>query len=63
MYLLYSELMKVCDIIRLIEKDGWRLRETRGSHRQFTYPVKPGKVTVPGQPGADLPPGLTATHS
>jgi predicted RNA binding protein YcfA (HicA-like mRNA interferase family) len=41
--------MKVRDIIRRIEKDGWTLRATRGSHRQYTHPAKPGRVTVPGQ--------------
>jgi len=41
--------MKVRDVIRLIEADGWRLARTRGSHRQYNHPVKPGLVTVPGQ--------------
>jgi predicted RNA binding protein YcfA (HicA-like mRNA interferase family) len=49
--------MKVRDAIRLIEKDGWQYMYTVGSHRQFNHPVKPGKVTVPGHPGDDLPPG------
>jgi len=49
--------MKVRDAIKLIEKDGWQYMYTVGSHRQFHHPVKPGKVTVPGHPGDDLPPG------
>ena len=48
---------KVREAIELIEKDGWRLVRTRGSHRQYKHPVKPGHVTVPGKPGDDLPPG------
>ncbi|MGE0599524.1 MAG: type II toxin-antitoxin system HicA family toxin [Dehalococcoidia bacterium] len=48
---------KVREAIRLIEKDGWKLLRTRGSHRQYSHPVKPGLVTVPGHPGDDLPPG------
>jgi predicted RNA binding protein YcfA (HicA-like mRNA interferase family) len=41
----------------LLEKDGWRLDRTRGSHRQFRHPVKPGTVTVAGKPSLDMPPG------
>ena len=40
--------MKVRDIIRLIEADGWQLVATRGSHRQYKHPTKSGKVTVAG---------------
>ena len=45
---------KVREAIQLIEQDGWRLVRTRGSHRQYNHPVKPGRVTIPGKPG-DLP--------
>ena len=48
---------KVREAIRLIEQDGWQLVRTRGSHRQYRHPIKPGTVTVPGKPGDDLPPG------
>lgn len=49
--------MKVRDAIRLIESDGWYLVATRGSHRQYKHPNKPGRVTVPGKMSDDLPPG------
>ncbi|MCU0548727.1 MAG: type II toxin-antitoxin system HicA family toxin [Leptolyngbya sp. Prado105] len=49
--------MKVREVIKLIEKDGWYLARTRGSHRQFKHPVKSGLVTVPGKPSDDLAPG------
>jgi predicted RNA binding protein YcfA (HicA-like mRNA interferase family) len=49
--------MKVREAIRLIERDGWRLVTTRGSHRQFKHAVKPGRVTIPGKPGDELAPG------
>ena len=42
--------MKVRDLIRLIENDGWRHIRTRGSHRQYKHAVKKGRVTVPGIP-------------
>ena len=46
---------KVRDAIRIVEQDGWRLVRTRGSHRQFRHPEKPGKVTIAGHPSIDLP--------
>ncbi len=49
--------MKVRELISLIESDGWVLVRTKGSHRQFQHPTKPGTVTVSGKPGIDVPPG------
>lgn len=49
--------MKVREILRLIEADGWLLVRTRGSHRQYKHPVKPGLVTVAGGPNDVLAPG------
>ena len=50
--------MKVREIIRLIEGDGWFLVVTRGDHRQFKHPRKPGRVTISGNLGRDMPPGM-----
>jgi predicted RNA binding protein YcfA (HicA-like mRNA interferase family) len=49
--------MKVRDILKLIEADGWALARTRGSHRQYKHPSKRGLVTVAGKPSDDLAPG------
>lgn len=49
--------MKIRDVIKLLEADGWYLVATRGSHRQFKYELKPGRVTVPGKPGDEIAPG------
>jgi predicted RNA binding protein YcfA (HicA-like mRNA interferase family) len=49
--------MKVREVIKLLRDDGWVHRTTRGSHRQFIHPTKPGKVTVAGKPSVDIPPG------
>jgi predicted RNA binding protein YcfA (HicA-like mRNA interferase family) len=49
--------MKVRDIIRRLEDDGWYLARTSGSHRQYKHLEKPGTVTVAGKPSVDLPPG------
>ena len=46
--------MKVREIIKLIEADGWYRIKARGGHRQYKHPEKPGRVTVPGQMKADL---------
>jgi predicted RNA binding protein YcfA (HicA-like mRNA interferase family) len=48
--------MKVRDVIKLIEQEGWQYMYTRGSHRHFKHPAKPGKVTVPGHPGEEVRP-------
>ena len=48
--------MKVRDVLSIIQKDGWFLAATRGSHRQFKHLIKPGRVTVPGKPSDDLAP-------
>lgn len=49
--------MKVRDIIKLIEADGWYLVITEGSHRQYKHLSKPGRVTIAGHPSDDLSPG------
>jgi predicted RNA binding protein YcfA (HicA-like mRNA interferase family) len=49
--------MKVREAIRLIEKDGWYLDRTRGSHRQYKHNSKSGLVTIAGKPSDDLAPG------
>jgi predicted RNA binding protein YcfA (HicA-like mRNA interferase family) len=48
--------MKVRDVIRRIEEDGWEFKRQRGSHRHFWHPAKPGTVTVAGHPRDDLHP-------
>jgi predicted RNA binding protein YcfA (HicA-like mRNA interferase family) len=49
--------LTVREMIRLIEEDGWALVRSTGGHRQYKHPTRPGRVTVPGQLGRDLPPG------
>ena len=48
--------MKVRDVIKLIEKDGWYHVVTQGSHRQYKHPTKPGRVTVAGHLGDEVHP-------
>ena len=48
--------MKVRDVIKLIEQDGWQLVTIQGSHRQYKHSTKPGRVTVSGHPRDDVHP-------
>ena len=45
----------------MLQDDGWALVVTKGSHRQFKHPAKPGRVTVSGQLGDDMPKGTLAS--
>ena len=47
----------VRDMIQRLAAEGWSLVATRGSHRQFKHPEKPGRVTIAGKPKDDLAPG------
>ena len=49
--------MKLGDVLDLLKRGGWYLVATKGSHRQFKHPAKPGRVTVAGKPSDDLAPG------
>jgi predicted RNA binding protein YcfA (HicA-like mRNA interferase family) len=52
-----GRVLKVREIIRMIEADGWALVRTRGDHRQFHHPTKRGTVTVSGKSGVEMPKG------
>jgi predicted RNA binding protein YcfA (HicA-like mRNA interferase family) len=49
--------VKVKELIKLIEKEGWLLARIKGSHRQFHHPTKSGTVTVAGKESIDIPIG------
>ncbi|QIB26280.1 type II toxin-antitoxin system HicA family toxin [Caloranaerobacter azorensis] len=42
------------EIIKILKKNGWYLKRTKGDHHQFKHPTKKGNVTVP-HPKKDLP--------
>ena len=52
---------KVRDAVRLVRQGGWSLVRTRGSHRQYRHPEKPGTVTIAGKLGDDLTRGTWAS--
>jgi predicted RNA binding protein YcfA (HicA-like mRNA interferase family) len=49
--------MKVRDIIKILENDGWYRVKAKGGHRQYKHPTKPGRVTIAGKSSDDLAPG------
>ena len=53
--------MRVREVIQLLEAEGWRLVVTKGDHRQFKHRERPGRVTVSGKLGDDMPKGTLAS--
>jgi len=56
-YDVYNLQMNSKELIKLLEKDGWVLRGSKGSHHVFNHPSKAGHITVP-HPKKDLGVGL-----
>lgn len=46
--------LKPREMEKLILADGWVFKSQTGSHRHYTHPTKPGKVTIPFH-GKDIP--------
>jgi predicted RNase H-like HicB family nuclease/predicted RNA binding protein YcfA (HicA-like mRNA interferase family) len=44
------------DLLKILRKDGWILKNQEGSHRQFTHPKKSGKVAVSGHESDEIKP-------
>jgi len=49
--------MKVRDVIKIIEQDGWFMVRRKGSHRQYRHSKKNGVVTIAGHTNDDLAKG------
>lgn len=49
--------MKVKDVIKILENDGWYLSRTKGSHRQYKHTIKSGTVTISGKLSIEVPVG------
>jgi predicted RNA binding protein YcfA (HicA-like mRNA interferase family) len=49
--------LKIREIIKIIKKDGWYMVAQKGSHKQFKHLIKPGRVTIAGNPGDDIATG------
>jgi len=55
--------LKIRDVIKALERAGWVGVATRGSHRQFKHPHRPGRVTVAGKPNDEIAPGTLKSIS
>jgi predicted RNA binding protein YcfA (HicA-like mRNA interferase family) len=53
--------MKVKEVIKMIERNGWYLARTKGSHGQYKHYLKSGLVTIAGKPSDDLAPGTLSS--
>jgi predicted RNA binding protein YcfA (HicA-like mRNA interferase family) len=53
--------MKVREIIKLIEQEGWFMVRRKGSHRQFKHKTKIGLVTIAGHSNDDLAKGTISS--
>ncbi len=53
--------MKVRDVIKLVEEDGWYLVKMVGSHRQYKHLNKSGRVTIAVHPSDDIHPKTLAS--
>lgn len=49
--------MKVKEVIKIIEKNGWFKVSQKGSHKQYKHSTISGRVTIPGNLNDDLPKG------
>lgn len=52
--------MKVRDIIREVEAQGWYYVRTRRDHRIYHHVTRGGRVVISGHPHDDVKPGMLA---
>jgi len=48
--------LKPKELEKIILADGWKFKSQVGSHRHYSHPTKPGKVTIPFH-AKDIPKG------
>jgi predicted RNA binding protein YcfA (HicA-like mRNA interferase family) len=48
--------MKVRDVVKRIEQDGWQRVHSKGGHLQYKHPLKKGRVTICGHTNDDVHP-------
>jgi predicted RNA binding protein YcfA (HicA-like mRNA interferase family) len=47
--------LKPREVVRALERDGWYIHETGGSHVQMKHPRKQGRITIPWHERSDVP--------
>ena len=53
--------MKVKEVLKILEADGWYIDRTRGGHRILKHQSKSGIVVIPGKPSDDIPVGTLSS--
>ena len=53
--------LKIREVIRMVESDGWALVAQKGGHRQYKHAAKSGRVTISGNLGDDVKPGTLSS--
>ena len=46
--------MRSREVEKMIRADGWVYKKSKGGHKHFEHPTKPGKVTIPQHPGDSI---------
>ena len=49
--------MKIRDVLKQLDEDGWQVVRQEGSHRILKHPTKRGIVVVAGHPSKDMKTG------
>lgn len=49
--------MNAKDLIKTVEKRGWKYISTNGSHRKYKHPKSKWPIVIPFHSGKDLSPG------
>ena len=57
-----KRIVKIRDLVKQLEENGWKLDRTWGSHRQYRHPERPElrTLTVAGHLSEDVPKGTLA---
>jgi mRNA interferase HicA len=49
--------MRVGELVRRVEQDGWAAVRQSGSHRIYRHPTKPGQLVIPMHAGKEIATG------
>jgi predicted RNA binding protein YcfA (HicA-like mRNA interferase family) len=53
--------LKVSEVLCQLRDDGWVKVKSKGGHRQFKHPTKPGRVIDSWKPSHTIPPGMSGS--
>lgn len=49
--------MKVSEMLKVLEEDGWELRKHGKKHDIYVHPTKDGSIVIPRHPSKELKKG------